>query len=155
MIDIDFQSLESSNQIALDFGCSQSLIDTVLQRPALFYERIRIPKKGKHNRGKCRIVYKVEPELNTLHKYITAVIAAKMQFPEYVQGFVSKRSIATNAALHLAQKYVLNVDIQDFFDSITHEQVAEVFRELGCTQSIALVFARLCTFHGRLVQGAS
>jgi retron-type reverse transcriptase len=155
MIDIDFQSLESSNHIALDFGCSQSLIDTVLKRPALFYECIRIPKKGKHNRGKYRIVYKVEPELNALHKNIATAIASRTQFPECVQGFVSKRSIATNAALHLAQKYVLNVDIKDFFYSITQGQVAEVFRELGCTESIALVFARLCTFHGRLVQGAS
>jgi retron-type reverse transcriptase len=155
MIDIDFQSLETSDHIALDFGCSQSLIDTVLKRPALFYERICIPKKGKHNRGKHRIVYKVEPELNTLQKNIATAIASSTQFPEYVQGFVSKRSIATNAALHLAQKYVLNADIKDFFDSITQEQVAEVFSKLGCIENIALVFARLCTLQGHLVQGAS
>jgi len=127
----------------------------VLKNPSVFYDQIRIPKKGKHNSGKYRIVYKVESELNNLQKNIATAIASRTQFPEYVQGFVSKRSIATNAALHLAQKYVLNVDIKDFFDSITQEQVAEAFRELGCTESIALVFARLCTFHGRLVQGAS
>jgi retron-type reverse transcriptase len=155
MIDLDFQALESSTDIAIALGCSPFWIEMVLKNPSVFYDQIRIPKKGKHNRGKYRIVYKVESELNNLQKNIATAIASRTQFPEYVQGFVSKRSIATNAALHLAQKYVLNVDIQDFFDSITQEQVTQVYRQLGCIESIALVFARLCTFHGRLVQGAS
>lgn len=155
MIDIDFQSLENSNQIALVFGCSQSLIETVLQRPTLFYKRISIPKKGKHNRGKYRIVYQVKPELKNLQKNIATELTSSQQFPEYIQGFVSKRSIATNAALHLAQKYVLNVDIKDFFDSITQAQITEVFKKLGCTETIALIFAKLCTLHGKLIQGTS
>lgn len=155
MIDIDFQSLESNTDIAVTFGCSESLINAVLERPPLFYTRIEIKKKGRYNQGKYRIVYEVEPELNHLQKNIGTAIASSKQFPEYVQGFVSKRSIATNAALHLAKKYVLNLDIKDFFDSITQEQVANVFRELGCQDDIAITFARLCTLQKHLIQGAS
>lgn len=155
MIKLDFQSIENPSEIAIALGCSLSSIDRVLERPSLFYNQLRLPKKGKHNRGKYRIVYQVKPELKNLQKNIATVIASSQQFPEYVQGFVSKRSIATNAALHLAQKYVLNVDIKDFFDSITQTQVAEVFKKLGCTESLALIFARLCTLNGQLVQGAS
>lgn len=155
MIDLNFQAIESLDDIAIDFGYLRASIDIVLERPAQFYHQLRIPKKGKHNHGKYRIVYEVEPELNNLQKNIATAITSVSQFPEYVQGFVSKRSIATNAALHLAKKYVLNLDIKDFFDSITQAQVAEVFKKLGCTDSIALVFAQLCTLHGHLIQGTS
>jgi len=155
MIDIDFQALQNANHIAINFGCSESLIDTVLNNPDLFYTKIKIKKKGRYNQGNYRIVYQVKAKLNNLQKNIGTAIASSKQFPEYVQGFVSKRSIATNAVLHLAQKYVLNLDIKDFFDSITQEQVAKVFRELGCQEDIAIIFARLCTLHEHLVQGAS
>jgi hypothetical protein len=155
MIKLDFQAIENPSEIAIALGCSLSSIDRVLERPSLFYNQLRLPKKGKHNRGKYRIVYQVKPELKNLQKNIATAITSTQQFPEYVQGFINKRSIATNAALHLAQKYVLNLDIKDFFDSIKQAQVAEVFKKLGCTDSIALIFAKLCTLHGQLVQGAS
>jgi Reverse transcriptase (RNA-dependent DNA polymerase) len=35
------------------------------------------------------------------------------------------------------------------------DQVSKAFKQLGCQQDIALVFAHLCTLHGKLVQGAS
>jgi retron-type reverse transcriptase len=155
MINLDFQAIENPSEIAMALGCSPSSIVRVLERPSLFYDQLRLRKKGKYNRGEYRTVYRVKPELKNLQKNIATAISSSQQFPEYVQGFVSKRSIATNAALHLAQKYVLNVDIKDFFDSITQAQVTEVFKKLGCIESIALIFAKLCTLHGQLVQGAS
>ncbi|HEY9802110.1 MAG TPA: reverse transcriptase family protein [Leptolyngbyaceae cyanobacterium] len=154
MIELDFQSLKTKN-IARDLGCSESFLEMVRTRPSLFYHSKPIPKRGKRQKGQYRIVYVVEPELNLIQKNIATAITSKIQFPEYVQGFVSKRSIATNAALHLSQKVVLNLDIKNFFDSINQKQVAEVFKELGCTESVSEIFARLCTFNGHLVQGAS
>jgi len=155
MIQLDFQSLEDIDTISIVLGCFPSFINTVIDTPSRFYTLKKIPKKGKGQKGQYRIVYEVDSELNVIQKNIATAIASKIQFPEYVQGFVNKRSIATNAALHLSQKYVLNLDIKNFFDSITQKQVIEVFKELGCTEIIAEIFARLCTFNGHLVQGAS
>lgn len=111
-------------------------------------------KKGRKNKGKYRTIYKVRSPLNNLQKNIAYAISAQSDFPEYVQGFLKKRSIATNASFHLAKKYVLNIDIKDFFDSIKTHRVINVFRELGCTDDIANCFAELCTLNGSLVQGA-
>ena len=40
-----------------------------------------------------------------------------------VHGFLSNRSIVTNAKSHLAQQYVLNIDLADFFPSITRARI--------------------------------
>lgn len=155
MINIDFEAIKSVDDIAIILGCSPSLIETVQNTPSCLYTKKCIPKKGWRKRGQYRIVHEVHSDLNNLQKNIATAIASRTHFPGYVQGFVAKRSIATNASLHLAQKYVLNLDIKDFFDTIELRQVSAAFKELGCTESVALILARLCTLHGRLVQGAS
>jgi RNA-directed DNA polymerase len=155
MIELDFKALENIDHIARAVNCFPSFINIVLERPSLFYTLKRIPKRGKRQKGQYRIIYEVESELNIIQKNISTAVTSKQQFPEFVQGFVSKRSIATNASLHLSQKYVLNLDVKNFFDSITQKQVSDVFKELGCTEKSAEIFTKLCTFNGHLVQGAS
>lgn len=41
----------------------------------------------------------------------------------WAYGFVPKRSVVDNARLHVGKKFVLNIDLHDFFPSITFEQV--------------------------------
>ena len=41
----------------------------------------------------------------------------------WAYGFVTKRSVVDNARLHVGRKFVLNIDLHDFFPSITFYQV--------------------------------
>jgi retron-type reverse transcriptase len=119
------------------------------------YERLRIPKKNRRRRGQFRTVYKPNQRLALIQKNIGTWLAEHVELPEYVQGFVQKRSIATNARLHLGQAVLLHADIQDFFDSITVGQVTAAFIALGCAPPIAETLGRCCTLNGRLPQGSS
>lgn len=148
----DFERLENITDIAQELGCETNLLEYVIDYPDSFYNRLLIPKKRSDGH---RIVYEVDDKLKNLHKNILASISAKVHFPEYVQGFVPKRSIVTNASLHLAKKCLLNLDIKDFFESIKTEKVTGVFIELGCNNEVANIFSQLCTFNGCLVQGAN
>jgi RNA-directed DNA polymerase len=152
---IDFQNIEDINDVARILGCQKSQVEQIQDNPPHYYYQKIIPKKGRHQQGKCRIVYEVSPPLDNFQKNIATAISEQKQFPQYVQGFVAQRSTFTNASLHLAKRYILNIDIKNFFDTITTEQVATVFEELGCKRDIALIFADLCTLHGKLVQGSS
>lgn len=133
-------------------GCQVSFIQNVLDCPSTYYRQVTVPRK---RRPDPRIVYEVNSNLKNLHKNILTSIAAKVDFPECVQGFVSKRSIVTNASLHLGRKYILNLDIKDFFESIKIEKITQVFERLQCSQEVASIFAQLCNFNGCLVQGAN
>jgi len=115
-----------------------------------------LPKRNPARYGEFRVVYKVKNQtLRLIQKNIATSISAKWAFPEYVQGFVAGRSIASNASLHLAKGLLMKADIKHFFDSISFGQVSSVFKRLGCRDLVADSFATLCTLNGSLPQGTS
>src|SRR5262245_40906729 len=71
-------------------------------------------------------------------------------------GFIEKRSIATNAADHIGKRWVLNVDLTDFFPTINFGRVRGLFMkppfELG--PAAATVCAQIVTYRNGLPQGA-
>ncbi len=60
-------------------------------------------------------------------------------------GFLAGRSIVSNAAPHVGQAVVINVDLKDFFPSIALPRVRGVFRQLGYGKQVATTLALLCT----------
>lgn len=76
-----------------------------------------------------------------------------------VHGFTPGRSIVTNAKTHCSPKtrFLLNIDIEDFFPSITFYRVRGILQSkpFEFSYSVATVLAQLCTFNGVLPQGAS
>lgn len=77
-----------------------------------------------------------------------------VEIPECVHGFVKNRSIKTNAMCHVGKNQVLCLDLADFFPSIHEAKVKKVFEKLGCTEKVADFYTRLCTWRGKLPQGA-
>lgn len=154
-MNVDFELLENIDDIGLIFSIESYYLRSVLRDPNLFYIKKKIPKKGKINKGNFRFVHQVKFPLSNFQKNISAAIYNQINFPVYVQGFTKDRSIYTNASRHLAKRYVLNFDIKDFFDSINTQQVTEAFKKLKCKENIADIFAKLCTYNNKLVQGAS
>lgn len=75
-----------------------------------------------------------------------------------VHGFVKQRSIVTNAQAHWERRptFVLNIDLKDFFPSITFFRVRGLLQKppFGFSFEVATVFAHLCTRAGKLPQGA-
>lgn len=75
-----------------------------------------------------------------------------------VHGFVKQRSIVTNAQTHCERRptFVLNIDLKDFFPSITFFRVRGLLQKppFGFSFEVATVFAHLCTRAGKLPQGA-
>lgn len=72
-------------------------------------------------------------------------------------GFVRKRSIITNALMHLNKKYVLNVDVKDFFDSFNFGRVRGFFisnNNFRLDPGIATVIAQIACYDNKLPQGS-
>ena len=73
-----------------------------------------------------------------------------------VHGFALGKDIVSNAAHHTPRRYVLNVDLKDFFLSITFRRVRGMLmaKPYFLGSSAATVIAQLCTFDEKLPQGA-
>lgn len=77
----------------------------------------------------------------------------------YANGFVPKssdkvRNIVSNAQRHVGCKWIINVDIRNFFDSIKEDAVWGYFKNLGYEKKVADVLAKVCTYRFKLPQGA-
>ena len=73
-----------------------------------------------------------------------------------VHGFCKGRSILTNAKQHIKQKYVLNLDLKNFFPSINFGRVRGMFIDTpyNLDEKVATIFAQICCFKNELPQGA-
>jgi len=68
-------------------------------------------------------------------------------------GYRSGRNIRENAAAHTGQKFLLSLDIKDFFPSISRVSVASTFRSLGIQEDIADLLSRFITIADALPLG--
>lgn len=77
--------------------------------------------------------------------------------PEHLLGGVKGRSIKDNAIRHFdaRYRYLVTIDIRNFFPSITPQRVLTVWRKLlNCSPSVAYLLTGLTICRGRLPQGA-
>lgn len=105
------------------------------------YQRFTIAKKS----GGERHISAPMPRLKRAQYWVLDNILAKMPVHEAVHGFLPGRSILTNAAPHVGQDVVINLDLKDFFPSIGMRRVRGVFRQLGYSSQVASLLALVCT----------
>ena len=109
------------------------------------YYRFTIPKR----QGGERVILAPKSELKGMQRQILAEILDRVPVHPQAHGFVNGRSIITNATPHIGQAYVLNLDLKDFFPTITYARVAGLFASLGYSANVARELALLCTTDDR------
>jgi RNA-directed DNA polymerase len=135
------------------------LLNYHLNKPIYF--NFQIPKK----KGGRRIIQSPNEALKemqqTLNYYLQAVYYSLK--PKSVHGFVfnpngieAAFNIVSNASHHCNKKTVLNMDLKDFFSSITAKQVKHVLMSppFDLKDEVATVIALLGTFEKKLPTGA-
>jgi RNA-directed DNA polymerase len=105
--------------------------------------------------------YLAEPRkrLKVLQYKVLAFLTERMTpLKPAVHGFVPNRSIVSNAKAHASRKnhFILNLDLEDFFPSITFFRVRGVLTSppFNFSHQVATVIAHMCTSGGKLPQGA-
>ena len=113
----------------------------------------------KKRNSTSRLINEPRRKLKDLQAILLAYLyehAASMK--PCVHGFTPGRSIVTNANTHCSPKtrFLLNIDIEDFFPSITFYRVRGILQSkpFAFSYSVATVLAQLTTFNGVLPQGA-
>lgn len=106
-----------------------------------YYKYFTIKKR----RGGLRRIMSPYSELRDVQTWIKENILDKIELPNCVKAFVKGRNIMENAKMHEGRKYILKVDITNFFESIGVRQVYVAFRKMGYDRSVAAWLANLCT----------
>ncbi len=114
------------------------------------YSRFEISKGS----GKVRTITAPDRRLKIIQKKLVPLLDQLYRPRHPVHGFVPERSVKTNAEAHGRRRYVVNLDLKDFFPTITEKRVVGLLRSLGIDARVSEIIARLCSHMGRLPQGA-
>lgn len=105
------------------------------------YHRYAIAKKT----GGVRYISAPKPALKEAQRWVLENILARLEVEPQAHGFVPFHSIVSNAKCHVNKQVVVNVDLKDFFPSITFRRVKGLFHKIGYSEHAATVLALLCT----------
>lgn len=105
------------------------------------YRRFTIPKRT----GGERLISAPRRRLKRLQHWILEHILEPLELAEPAHGFRRGRSTVSNALPHLGAAAVINVDLRDFFPTVTFPRVKGLFRKLGYSEEVATVLGLACT----------
>ncbi len=105
------------------------------------YKRFEIPKKT----GSVRVISAPMFLLKSAQHWVLENILYKQDIEEEAHGFVPQKSILSNAKIHVGQTLVINLDMKDFFPTITYPRIKGMFVKMGYSEQIATVLALLCS----------
>jgi retron-type reverse transcriptase len=105
------------------------------------YVQFTVPKRS----GGTRTLSAPHRSLAEAQGWIFREILAKLPVEGPAHGFVTGRSILSNASPHCRKRLVVNMDLEGFFPSIGFRRVRSVFQRLGYSPAVATILALLCT----------
>ncbi len=107
--------LSSKSELLKYLGVSPEELKKIWWFRGQMYSHFKISKRS----GKNRLISAPDYRLKMLQQKIARSLSDLYKPRNPVHGFVQDRSVKTNAASHLRRRFILNVDIQNFFPTIT------------------------------------
>ena len=141
--------LKTINDLADKLHLTPDFIKAKTKYPK--YKSFKIQKRNGSKREICAPNF----ELKILQKWILLNVLERETLSESVMAFrKGKNGIKENAQFHMGSRYILEMDLKDFYPSITFYMVKNLFnKKFGYSDEISDVFAKLCTYKGVLPQG--
>lgn len=128
----------------------RSTIDEILNDKSSYYRSFNVLKKSKGFR-------KINQPLNLLfeiHEILRNKISNLNRNHQLAHGFINGRGIVSNASRHINKDVVLNLDLKDFFDTISKNRIYSNFDNEFQNKELLGIFADIVTYENRLPQGS-
>lgn len=149
-----FKSLVDFEDVALLLEIPTEFLWKILIRDKqINYTSFPLSKKN----GGYRTIQSPSKNLAILQKKLAYILSLNFTPHNRAHGFIEKRNIVTNASEHLKKAFVLNVDLENFFESISFARVRKMFTSyFKLNETVATILANICTHpEGFLPQGAA
>ncbi len=116
------------------------------------YHTFSIPKKS----GGKRIICAPSSGIRHYQRNLADLLSYLYEKKTCVHGFVTQRSIKTNAEVHCNKKWIVNIDLHNFFPTIHFGRVRGIFTTspFNFNEETATTLAQICCHEGCLPQGA-
>jgi RNA-directed DNA polymerase len=159
----DFKNISSRNELADYLKIERSYLAYILyvKKTDNLYTSFEISKKN----GGFRQINSPEKSLMNIQKRLADAIWMHQLYvwkiknvrPNISHAFEKKKSIITNAAVHKNKRFILNIDLENYFDSFHFGRVRGFFAgnsDFKLPVDVATVIAQIACYNGRLPQGS-
>lgn len=140
-------------QLARFLGMNYDDLANLIYNKKTKYRTFMIPKKN----GGFRVIRSPIKKIKSLQIKIADELSLLYKPRSSAHGFLKGRSIISNAKKHVGKKYILNIDIKDFFESIHHGRVRHLLESspFNLSKSVSTVVAHIICYKGTLPQGGT
>ena len=153
----EFRNLRTKEDAAALLDLTVKELNAVYGRHGVerYYHCFEIPKKN----GTVRVIScptkTLRFVLEKLSKKLSELYADSVKFNEIAHGFFVGRSIVTNAETHFNNTLLLNLDLRNFFGTITYSRINGMFRKgFGVGEEASKILSLLVCYRGSLPQGS-
>ncbi|MEX2785081.1 retron Ec67 family RNA-directed DNA polymerase/endonuclease [Streptococcus sp. H49] len=160
---MNWEEIKTREDFANYIGIPYKYITYLLysKRIENLYDSFEIPKKS----GGVRVIHSPKPELKRVQQRFLKKLEERYAILEnsgkvsskLAHGFIKSKSIITNAKLHRNKHLVLNVDIENFFQSFHFGRVVGFFeknKNFLVPSEVAILIAQITCYDGSLPQGS-
>jgi RNA-directed DNA polymerase len=149
-----FLALQTREDIAdlLEVTDYQLRYHLYISNPQKRYRHFQIPMRS----GGTRQISTPISSLKIIQRKLNQVLLAVYRPKACNHGFVRQKSILTNAREHVRRRFVLNIDLENFFPSMNFGRVRGMYMAppYNLSASVATILAQICCFNNELPQGA-
>jgi RNA-directed DNA polymerase len=127
------------------------LRDVVARNGPEPYHLFRIKKRSSDSNGnkRFRTICVPDPRLMKVQRWINAHILTFANPHEASVGFSAGDNIVDAARPHCLCRWLIKLDIVNFFESVSEQDAFHTFNSLGYQRLISFELARLCTRQGK------
>lgn len=151
---LDGKPLESARDVAEYFDVPLGrMLWTLYKAPeTVRYRAFEIPKRT----GGMRPIHAPHGLVRELQDKLKLDLDTLYESHPNAHGFIAAKSVATNARTHVGKRWVLNVDLEDFFPTVNFGRVRGLFMKppFDMAAPAATVCAQIVTHKNGLPQGA-
>ncbi len=133
--------LDLANAMEISLSRLRFLAFTRTTSKVSHYVQFHLPKKS----GGQRLISAPKARLKAVQNWILRNILERLPIHDTAHGFVPRRSIVTNATPHVGAEVVVNLDLKDFFPTVSYKRVKGLFRSLGYSDALATIMGLLST----------
>lgn len=133
--------LFSLKHLALELNIEYHELLVIEKNRDRYYKHFEVKKK----KGGTRFLSVPYSNLKMIQSWIYHNILKNQASTASAFGYVKDKSIKQNAQQHQNKKFILNIDLLKFFETITEHKVYKLFIELGYTRTLAWSLSRLVT----------
>ncbi len=158
-----FNEIKTRNGLADFLEIKRKTLTNVLYCAGVdsYYKSFEIPKKSGGVRkidAPTQILKVIQRKLSRcLYSYHDDILKEHNINVNISHAFERKKGIISNAKIHRNKRYILNVDLKDFFDCFHFGRVKGFFvsnKYFKLSEEVATVIAQLTCYNGKLPQGA-